>query len=144
MSKKLKSHHFALFFFVDKQNRPADKQLTCDLRGANGRTRTGDLRITSALLYQLSHVGMCFLDLFCLDPRAASALLYKNKTKYYKAPKNYIWPLHFKQAPGNLWNWHFQKWHGPLPLITTFLKVNTTKTHMLRDRNRTSLWSGKI
>lgn len=28
--------------------------LTC---GANDRTRTGDLRITSALLYQLSHVG---------------------------------------------------------------------------------------
>ena len=28
------------------------------LNGANGRTRTGDLRITSALLYQLSHVGM--------------------------------------------------------------------------------------
>ena len=31
------------------------------IRGANGRTRTGDLRITSALLYQLSHVGIeCF------------------------------------------------------------------------------------
>ena len=28
------------------------------IRGANGRTRTGDLRITSALLYQLSHVGI--------------------------------------------------------------------------------------
>ena len=27
------------------------------IRGANDRTRTGDLRITSALLYQLSHVG---------------------------------------------------------------------------------------
>ena len=28
--------------------------------GANDRTRTGDLRITSALLYQLSHVGLGF------------------------------------------------------------------------------------
>ena len=30
------------------------------IRGANDRTRTGDLRITSALLYQLSHVGNSF------------------------------------------------------------------------------------
>ena len=35
-----------------------ESHLTCMLNGANGRTRTGDLRITSALLYQLSHVGM--------------------------------------------------------------------------------------
>ena len=28
--------------------------LTCSFNGANGRTRTGDLRITNALLYQLS------------------------------------------------------------------------------------------
>lgn len=33
--------------------------LTCSFNGANGRTRTGDLRITSALLYHLSHVGLC-------------------------------------------------------------------------------------
>ena len=39
-----------------KTNRPGNIPglLTC---GANDRTRTGDLRITSALLYQLSHVG---------------------------------------------------------------------------------------
>ena len=34
--------------------------LTCSFNGANGRTRTGDLRITSALLYHLSHVGLCW------------------------------------------------------------------------------------
>ena len=28
------------------------------IRGADERTRTADLRITSALLYQLSHIGM--------------------------------------------------------------------------------------
>ena len=28
------------------------------MHGADDRTRTGDLRITSALLYQLSHIGM--------------------------------------------------------------------------------------
>ena len=33
------------------------KRLTCKFDGANGRTRTGDPRITNALLYQLSHVG---------------------------------------------------------------------------------------
>ena len=31
------------------------------LMGADTRTRTGDLRITNALLYQLSHVGLPFL-----------------------------------------------------------------------------------
>ena len=43
-----------------KQNRSA--RIPCwpeCFAGANGRTRTGDLRITSALLYQLSHVGFC-------------------------------------------------------------------------------------
>ena len=30
-------------------------------RGANERTRTADLRITNALLYQLSHVGVVLL-----------------------------------------------------------------------------------
>ena len=29
--------------------------------GADTRTRTGDPRITNALLYQLSHIGLCFL-----------------------------------------------------------------------------------
>ena len=37
-----------------KANLPA-----CIVSGANERIRTADLRITSALLYQLSHVGMC-------------------------------------------------------------------------------------
>lgn len=31
--------------------------------GACGRTRTGDLRITNALLYQLSHTSSCFVKL---------------------------------------------------------------------------------
>ena len=42
----------------NKRSRPELKKvLACDFAGANDRTRTGDLRITSALLYQLSHVG---------------------------------------------------------------------------------------
>ena len=38
--------------------------MTSDLRfrGANERIRTADLRITSALLYQLSHVGETLLS----------------------------------------------------------------------------------
>lgn len=32
------------------------------IRGANERIRTADLRITSALLYQLSHVGIRLLS----------------------------------------------------------------------------------
>ena len=38
---------------------PGDKRLTCENSGADERTRTADLRITSALLYQLSHIGKC-------------------------------------------------------------------------------------
>ena len=40
----------------NKKGQP-HKRLTCKFDGANGRTRTGDPRITNALLYQLSHVG---------------------------------------------------------------------------------------
>ena len=39
--------------------------------GASVRTRTGDLRITSALLYQLSYAGLS------LERTTASALLYQ-------------------------------------------------------------------
>ena len=41
-----------------KQSRSGNShRLTCIFSGANERIRTADLRITSALLYQLSHVG---------------------------------------------------------------------------------------
>ena len=41
------------------KKRKQASRIVADLRiyGANDRIRTGDLRITSALLYQLSHVG---------------------------------------------------------------------------------------
>ena len=39
-----------------KEKRPADDG-ALRIPGANERIRTADLRITSALLYQLSHVG---------------------------------------------------------------------------------------
>ena len=47
---------------LSQNAKKASRQATdLRIRGANGRTRTGDLRITSALLYQLSHVGIeCF------------------------------------------------------------------------------------
>ena len=32
--------------------------------GASSRTRTDDLRITNALLYQLSHTSSCFVKLY--------------------------------------------------------------------------------
>ncbi len=41
--------------------------LTLCFAGANDRTRTGDLRITSALLYQLSHVGLIKLAKYSLN-----------------------------------------------------------------------------
>ena len=46
------------FFTLRNRNRSDSfHRLTCIFSGANERIRTADLRITSALLYQLSHVG---------------------------------------------------------------------------------------
>ena len=46
-------------FYINQRIKVRGKcPLTLYLSGANDRTRTGDLRITSALLYQLSHVGL--------------------------------------------------------------------------------------
>ena len=42
----------------------AARWAACEIRGANERIRTADLRITSALLYQLSHVGAS-MDRIC-------------------------------------------------------------------------------
>ena len=39
------------------ETKQAARWAACEIRGANERIRTADLRITSALLYQLSHVG---------------------------------------------------------------------------------------
>lgn len=45
-------------FYIPIRKKASRQATDLRIRGANGRTRTGDLRITSALLYQLSHVGI--------------------------------------------------------------------------------------
>lgn len=42
---------------LKKRKRPPPEGDDLTFRGADERTRTADLRITSALLYQLSHIG---------------------------------------------------------------------------------------
>ena len=51
---------FEVLTIKQKKGQSDFRTLTCSFNGANGRTRTGDLRITSALLYHLSHVGLCW------------------------------------------------------------------------------------
>lgn len=43
---------------AEKQKSSPDGELKISKNGASVRTRTGDLRITSALLYQLSYAGL--------------------------------------------------------------------------------------
>ena len=54
------STHFSTqrHFYIPIRKKASRQATDLRIRGANGRTRTGDLRITSALLYQLSHVGI--------------------------------------------------------------------------------------
>ncbi len=44
-------------WMLGKKRRPPQISGTLAITGAGGRTRTADLRITSALLYQLSYTG---------------------------------------------------------------------------------------
>ena len=44
-------------WMLGKKRRPPQISGTLAIAGAGGRTRTADLRITSALLYQLSYTG---------------------------------------------------------------------------------------
>ena len=46
---------------AEKQNKKPLLHKTKEVYGANGRTRTDDLRITNALLYQLSHISDYYL-----------------------------------------------------------------------------------
>ena len=45
-----------------KRRGPCSQEPLLSIDGANERIRTADLRITSALLYQLSHVGVSTRD----------------------------------------------------------------------------------
>ncbi len=56
----------------------SDKRADC--LGADTRTRTEDLRITNALLYQLSHIGNCGAKVrqFCGIPKCLARYFSKN------------------------------------------------------------------
>ena len=63
--KRIKSGgKFGQFYHVDFGHKkpPFPKKERLNF-GASSRTRTDDLRITNALLYQLSHTSSCFVKL---------------------------------------------------------------------------------